>query len=132
MTDTAPRRLDAQRRVAATARQISRQRRGAALLGELLARAAAEGLPAVAWTIGSADAELAGRCEARRMHQRRQDFDAWRLAIGAWAGQGADARREYADTSGAVRLVDQWDQSEGVVISLTADIWAEGFPFGSE
>jgi hypothetical protein len=40
MTET-NRRLDAERRTAATAEQISRQRRGAALLGEMLARAAA-------------------------------------------------------------------------------------------
>ena len=126
MTDTTRRRLDAERRTAAAAKQISRQRRGAALLGEILARAAAEGLPAIAWTIGSADAGLAGRCEARQMDQRRQDFNAWRLAIGTWAGQGADAKREYADTSGTVRLVDQWDRFEGVIITLTADIWAEG------
>jgi hypothetical protein len=79
MTETNRRRLDAERRTAATAEQISRQRRGAALLGEMLARGAAEGLPAIAWTIGSADAALAGRCEARQMDQRRQDFNAWRL-----------------------------------------------------
>src|SRR6202034_3511918 len=59
MTDTPRRRLDAERRTAATAKQISWQRRGTALLGEMLARAAAEGLPAIAWTIGSADAGLA-------------------------------------------------------------------------
>jgi hypothetical protein len=126
MTETTRRRLDAERRTAATAEQISWQRRGAALLGEMLARAAAEGLPAIAWTIGSADAGLAGRCEARQMDQRRQDFNAWRLAIGTWAGQVADAKREYADNNGTVRLVDQWDRFEGVIITLTADIWAEG------
>ena len=126
MTETTRRRLDGERRTAATAKQISRQRRGAALLGEMLARAAAEGLPAIAWTIGGADAALAGRCEARQMDQRRQDFNAWRLAIGTWAGQDADAKRDYADTSGAVRLVDQWDRFEDVTITLTADIWAEG------
>ncbi len=125
MTETARRRLDAQRRTAATAKQISRQRRGVALLGEMLARAAAEGLPAITWTLGSADAALAGRCEARQMDQRREDFNAWRLAIGRWAGQGADAKRQYADASGAVRLVDLWDRFEGVIITLTTDIWAE-------
>lgn len=126
MTDTARRRLDAERRAPATARQILWQRRGAALLGEMLARAAAESLPALAWTIGSADAALAGRCEARQMDRRRQDFVAWRLAIRTWTGRDADANREFADASGAVRLVDQWDQVEGVVITLTADIWATG------
>jgi hypothetical protein len=111
MTETTRRRLDAERRTAATAAtaatQISRQRRGTAFLG-------------------GADAALAGRCEARQMNQRRQDFNAWRLAIGTWAGQDADAKRDYADTSGAVRLVDQWDRFEDVTITLTADIWAEG------
>lgn len=111
---------------ATTARQIPRQRRGARLLGEMLARAATEGLPAIAWTIGSGGAGLAGRCEAHQMDERRQDFNAWRRAIGMWAGKGADAKREYADTSGTVRLADQWDQFEGVIVTLTADIWPEG------
>ena len=131
MTDTAPRRLDAQRRVAATARQISRQRRGAALLGELLARAAAEGLPAVAWTIGSADAELAGRCEARRMHQRRQDFDAWRLAIGAWRpGCGRQARvRRHQRRRPASRPVGSVRRRGHIP---DRGHLGGGFPFGSE
>jgi hypothetical protein len=126
MTETTRHRSGAEDRRAATVRQISRQRRGAALLGEMLARAATEGLPAIAWTIGSAGAGLAGRCEAHQMDDRRQEFNAWRHAIGIWAGQGADARREYADTSGTVRLVDQWEQFEGVIVTLTADIWAQG------
>ena len=126
MTDTTRRRSGPEDGTATTVEQISRQRRGAALLGEMLARAATEGLPAIAWTIASAGAGLAGRCEAPQMDERRQDFNAWRRAIGIWSGQGADAKREYADTSGTVRLVDQWDQFEEVIVTLTADIWAQG------
>ncbi|HUD77832.1 MAG TPA: hypothetical protein VMR00_08275 [Streptosporangiaceae bacterium] len=123
MTETTRHRSEL--RAAVAAEQVARQRRGAALLGTVLARAAADGLPPVAWTIGSSGAGLAGQCEASRMDQRRQDFDAWRLAVGTWAGQAADARREYTHASGTVRLVDQWDQFEGVIVTLTADIWAE-------
>jgi hypothetical protein len=126
MPETFGRRWDAECRTAITAEQIARQRRGAALLVKMLDRAAAEGLPPVAWTIASGGAGLAGRCEACQMAQRRVEFSAWRLAVDTWAGKRADARRKHADSSGSTRLIDQWDRFEGVTVTLVADIWATG------
>ncbi len=122
----ATRRTDAEHRASVAASQTSRQRLAAALLAKLLARAATAGLPSVAWTIAVAGAGLTGRCDAYQMDQRRQDFRAWRRAVGTWAGHEADVRREYADAGGTVRLIDQWDQLDGVIVTLTADVWAEG------
>jgi hypothetical protein len=64
MTETTRRRLDAERRTAAAARQTSRQRRGVVLLGEMLARAAAEGLPAIGRV--RRESERRWRCRGRR------------------------------------------------------------------
>jgi hypothetical protein len=105
--------------------QIGWQCRAVAVLGRVLVRAAAEDLPPITWTLGGAGMVLAGRFGAARMDQRCADFNTWRLAVGRWAGKGADIRRDHADRAGTVRLVDQWDQFEGITVTLSADIYAE-------
>jgi hypothetical protein len=125
MTETTGQRSEAQCRAAARAEQITRQRRAAALLGKMLDYAAIQGLPSIAWSVDCAGAGLAGRCEAYPMAQRRADFNAWRLAVGAWAHQDADVQRIQAGSGAAVRLVDQWDRIERVTVTVSADLWAE-------
>src|SRR5579859_2938570 len=47
------------------------------VLTELLARAAATELPAIAWTVGHAGAILVGHCYGRTAAERRTQFEAW-------------------------------------------------------
>jgi hypothetical protein len=105
--------------------QTAAQRRAVLVLGRILERAAVEELPPCAWTVASDGAVLVGRFEACRMDQRCDDFNCWRLAVGAWANRGADVRRDHADRAGTVRLVDQWDRFDGVTVTLTADIYSD-------
>jgi hypothetical protein len=105
--------------------QTAAQRRAVTVLGGILERAAVEELPPCAWTVAGDGAVLVGRFEAFLMEQRCDDFNTWRLAVGAWANRGADVRRDHADRAGTVRLVDQWERFEGVTVTLMADIYAD-------
>jgi hypothetical protein len=49
-------------RTARAAEQIAWQRRTAAALATILERAAAEGLPPIAWTVDTAGIEVRGEC----------------------------------------------------------------------
>ena len=119
-------------RTARAAEQIAWQRRAAAVLAKILERAAAEGLPPMAWTVGAAGAGLLGRAVAHPMDRRRDDFSTWRASVGTWAGQAADHERERTGSDGTTRLVDQWERLQiagakipGVTITLTAELYEE-------
>jgi hypothetical protein len=112
-------------RTITTAEKIAWQRQAAALLGKMLERAAAEGLPPIAWTVQRAGATLVGRCGAHQPAERRAEFHAWRIAIARWAGHRADVKRQHVASAGTVRLVDQWERYEGVQVTIAADIDAE-------
>jgi hypothetical protein len=60
-----------------------------------LERAAAEGLPPIAWTVAPAGIELRGECLAHPMDARHDAFHTWRAAVGTWAGQIADHESEH-------------------------------------
>ena len=71
-------------RAARDAAQVAWQRRAAAALDKILERAAAEGLPPIAWTVATAGIEVRGECLAHPADARRDDFIAWRTAVGVW------------------------------------------------
>ena len=119
-------------RTARAAGQIAWQRRAAAVLAKILERAAAEGLPPIAWTVATAGIEVRGECLAHPAGARRDDFNSWRTAVGTWAQRVADRESERTADDGTTRLVDQWDgvkmpgiQGPGVIITLTADLYTE-------
>jgi hypothetical protein len=112
--------------------QIAWQRRAAATLAKILERAAADGLPPIAWTVATAGIEVRGECLAHPADARRDDFNSWRTAVGVWAHRIADRQSERTADDGTTRLVDQWDgvkmpgiPGPGVIITLTADLYAE-------
>ncbi|MEU4718109.1 hypothetical protein AB0G06_00600 [Nonomuraea dietziae] len=99
--------------------QFENQRRAYEFLGVLLERGAREALPAIAWTVASAQSEpiLAGHCEAVDPIQRQNDFEAWRSALGAEAWPNG-IKQEYG-----VRLhASATDQGAGVTVTLAAEI----------
>src|SRR2546428_495055 len=74
--------------------------RAVRVLAGWLERAGREGLPPIAWTVGSVGAQLVGRCDAYRDPARqRADFGRWRAAL------GAEARPERTGQDGVTRLV---------------------------
>jgi hypothetical protein len=72
-----------------------------------LERAAAEGLPPIAWTVATAAIELRVECLAHPTDDRRDAFSTWRAAVGTWAGRIADRESERTGDDGTSRLVDQ-------------------------
>lgn len=114
------------------AERIRWQRQAASLLTQFLERAAKEGLPVIAWTVGAYGAVLAGECLALPHAQRREHFDAWKAAITALGGAPA-ADREAAAGGGQTRLVAGWQQVQirpgsaypAVQVTLTASIWPD-------
>jgi hypothetical protein len=107
-------------RTARDAEQIAWQRRAAAALSKVLERAAAEALPPIAWTVAAAGIEVHGECLAHPAGARRDDFTAWRTAVGVWAHRIADRHSERTADDGTTRLVDQWDGSR----CLASRAWA--------
>jgi len=87
------------------AERIRWQRDAVTVLAKLLELAAKRGLPVISWTVASAGAGLLGRCLAYPAGQRREDFAAWREALGE-----PDTAREDTTGSGDVRLVARWDR----------------------
>lgn len=59
------------------------QIRAARVLADLLTLALRDGLPRIAWTVGDAGANLAGRCYGRTGTDRRRQFQEWCTAVGA-------------------------------------------------
>ncbi|MFE3455538.1 hypothetical protein ACFXJ8_42160 [Nonomuraea sp. NPDC059194] len=101
------------------AEQSEHQRRAYELLGVLLARAAREDLPVIAWTMSSAQSEpiLAGHCDAVDPIQRQDDFEAWRSALGAEAWPNG-IKQDYG-----IRLhASVADQEARVTVTLAAEI----------
>jgi hypothetical protein len=97
-----------------------------------LERAAADGLPPIAWTVATAGIEVHGECLAHPADARRDDFILWRTAVGTWAHRIADRESERTADDGTTRLVDQWDgvtmpgiQGPGVIITLTSELYTE-------
>jgi hypothetical protein len=102
------------------------------VLAKILERAAAVGLPSIAWAVEGAGAGLLGRAVAHPMDRRRDDFSTWRASVGTWAGQAADHQRERTDSHGTTRFAGQWERPQlvgekipGVTITLTADLYAQ-------
>jgi hypothetical protein len=117
---------------ARAAEQIAWQRRAAAALAKILERAAADGLPPIAWTVATAGIEVRGECLAHPADARRDDFNSWRTAVGTWAQRVADRESERMADDGTTRLVDQWDgvkmpgiQGPGAIITLAAELHRE-------
>jgi hypothetical protein len=102
------------------------QRRACAVLAKILERAAAEGLPPIAWTVQRAGATLVGQCLATEPGERRAEFHAWRIALARWAGYRADVKRQHVTSAGRTRLVDQWERYERAQVTITADIYDDG------
>jgi hypothetical protein len=112
--------------------QTAWQRRAAAALAKILERAAADGLPPIAWTVATAGIEVHGECLAHSADARRDDFILWRTAVGTWAHRIADRESERTADDGTTRLVDQsvgvkmpGIQGPGVIITLTAELYTE-------
>ncbi|MGW4664069.1 hypothetical protein [Streptosporangium sandarakinum] len=98
------------------------QQRAYTTLGRLLARADAEHLPAISWTItdGCSGPTLVGECVATDPVQRQDDFEVWRRVLDAEAWPGG-LRRGVG-----VHLHASVTGEDGVSISLGADVLAEG------
>ncbi|GHH66591.1 hypothetical protein GCM10017673_12370 [Streptosporangium violaceochromogenes] len=103
------------------ARAPTPRERRRADLGRLLERADAEQLPAIPWTItdGCSGPTLVGECVATDPIQRRDDFEAWRCALGAEAWPGGLRRGK------SVHLHASINDEEGVSISIAAEVLAE-------
>ena len=111
-----------------TARAAERtawQHHAAAVLGPILERAAAEGLAPIASTVASAGSGLVGRSKTYPMAQRRDGFDTWRAASPRGRARTPTCTGARSDSSGTVRLADQWERYEHVTLTLAADLYAE-------
>ena len=106
---------------AATGRErLGWQIRATRVLADLLALALRDGLPRIAWTVGDAGANLAGRCYGRTGGDRRRQFEAWSAVV------GAVPRPERTDFSGITHLSAVVKQYDGLVdIVLLADLFPE-------
>jgi hypothetical protein len=109
---------------AGQAGRIAQQRRAAEVLVKILERAAAEGLPPIFWTItGDDKVGLVGECHAFPANtQRREDFSAWQVALGSWAGRDGDPARRAVRGLDTVVMSMRWDPFDGTRVMLTADI----------
>ena len=97
---------------------VSEQQRAHRVLAELLDQAAAQGLPAIDWTLAAFEARLIGRCTAYPgPGRRRADFEAWRALL------GADATEERTGEQ-PVRLTARTESDGGrVTIEIAADLY---------
>ena len=114
--------------------QITWPRQAAIALTNLLALAAKEHLPPLAWTVGHAGASVGGRVLGE---DRRGDFGAWKAAITAATGRAPDHDSDFAGgLGGEQRLVCTWKQlpvalvpgsprSPSATVTLTASVWPE-------
>ncbi|MEU0570871.1 hypothetical protein ABZ297_36505 [Nonomuraea sp. NPDC005983] len=99
--------------------QLHVQQRANKVLEQLLARIANEKLPVISWTIASdaSGAALTGRCDAEDMSQRREDFEAWREALGV-----SDQPVEEAFEGGIRLRASVQDNYADLSVALVADI----------
>ena len=99
------------------AESISTQIHANAILGRLLKRALAEGLPSrMAWEIGDGRRSLTGRCRAVDPGQRLADWQKWLTAVGA-------SPETDAVIGGIRRLAATNPSYDGIApVSLVADI----------
>jgi hypothetical protein len=89
--------------VTTQAEQSAWQRRAAALLVNLLALGATEGLPAITWTVAAAGCGLLAEAPGREHHQ------AWKAAITTASGSAPDVDHEVTRAHGEIRLLADWD-----------------------
>lgn len=102
---------------------LSWQLRCARVLTDLLTRAAATGLPVIAWTVGHAGAILVGHCYGRTAPERRTQFEAW------CAAAGASPEQEFTTPGGTIHLRAVASRVDGLVdVVLLADLYAEDEP----
>jgi hypothetical protein len=117
--------------VTTQAEQSAWQRHAAALLVNLLALGATEGLPAITWTVAAAGCGLLAEAPGREHHQ------AWKAAITTASGSAPDVDHEVTRSHGEIRLLADWDHlpvvglAEGsghpprVHLTLMAAIWPD-------
>lgn len=86
---------------------------GGRTLAQILERAAAYGLPPIAWTVATVGVELRDECVARPVDARRPPEQAHRPRSDPAGGS-------VARSPGAGQL------GPAVIIALTADLYAEG------
>jgi hypothetical protein len=104
------------------AEELSVQIRANAILGRILRRALADGLPShVVWTIGDGGHSITGRCYSVDPGRRLADWERWRTAIG-----GSTTVDEVV--GGERRLAATNERYDGVVlVAVVADVF-----FGDE
>jgi hypothetical protein len=78
-----------------------------------------DGLPRIAWTVGDAGANLAGRCYGHTGEDRRRQFQAWCTAV------GATPRPERTDFSGITHLSAVVRGYDGVVDIVLAVLFPD-------
>jgi hypothetical protein len=102
------------------AERIAWQRRAAFVLADLLAQAARDQLPVLAWTVANAGCTLTGQATSRS--RRREDLNAWAHALGITV-------TEYPWLSGASRLSGDGElrrRRQGLVtVRLVADLYED-------
>ena len=78
-------------------------------LGEMLEKAAREGLPTIRWTLCADDAaSLVGECDAVDPVRRMRDFEAWMAFLGAVelpGGLRRDGWTHYTASAGTVTVM---------------------------
>jgi len=86
---------------------------GGRALAQILERAAADGLPPIAWTVATVGVELRDECVAHPVDARRPP---------------ERARRRRSDRAGGsvARSPGAGQAGLAVIIALTADLYAEG------
>ena len=94
------------------------QERAHRVLGQLLERAGAAGLPTIDWTVTACGSRVLGRCTAfPGPGQRRADFEAWRAELGTEASEAAASRE-------VTRLAVRAEREQGLVtIEIVADLY---------
>jgi hypothetical protein len=97
---------------------VSEQQRAHRVLAGILDQAAAQGLPAIDWTLAAFEARLIGRCTAYPgPGRRRADFEAWRAMLGAEATEERTGEQP-------VRLTARTESDGGrVTIEIVADLY---------
>ncbi len=100
--------------------QLGWQIRTTRVLADLLKLAHQVGLPAIAWMVGDAGTNLAGRCYGRAGADRRREFEPWCAAV------AATPRPEFTGFSGVTYLRAIAPRYDGLVdVVVLADLYPD-------
>jgi hypothetical protein len=100
--------------------QLSGQLRAARVLTDLLSTAIRDSLPRIGWAVGSVGATVADRCYGSTAVERRREFQAWCMGV------GATPRPERTDWCGITHLCAIATRYEGLVdIVVMADLFPD-------